>query len=224
MPHHPHAPSRRRRSRGHFGPWSRVIGIDDGPVGPGWRRDALVVGAVYRGGERFEGLASTRVRRDGTNATRRLIDMILGSKFHRQLHALMLDGIALGGLNVFDLDRLADALERPVVVVMRRRPDLPAMEAALGKVPGSAAKIARLRRAGHIHGVPVRYRRGADGAGATDGGGSHGELFCQLRGIDVGGATDLLSATCTASKIPEPIRAAHLIAAGIVLGQSGRRA
>ena len=34
----------------------------------------------------------------------------------------------------------------------------------------------------------------------------------------------LLTLSCTRSKIPEPLRAAHLIGGGLVFGQSGRRA
>ncbi len=97
---------RRRRRRGRLGEWSRTLGIDDAPSRRGERGNVLVVGAVYRGGHTFEGLLSTTVRRDGANATTKLIRMIRPSKFYRQLDAILLDGIALGGFNVVDLDRL----------------------------------------------------------------------------------------------------------------------
>ena len=46
----------------------------------------------------------------------------------------LLDGIAFGGFNVLDLPRLARTLRRPCVSVMRKLPDLPAME-RLGDIP-----------------------------------------------------------------------------------------
>ena len=200
-----------------------MLGVDDGPLAAGWRRDALVVGAVYRGGDVFEGLLSTRVRRDGSNVTRRLIDAITGSKFHRQLHAVLLDGVAFGGFNVVDLPRLHEALGLPVLSIMRRQPDRVGMLAALENVASADRKRRLLDRAGPIQAIPVDYQPGADGA-APSGERTKGTLYCQLHGLAVEEASTLLSVTCTRSKVPEPIRAAHLIAAGVVLGESGRRA
>ena len=184
----------------------------------------MVVGAVYRGGETFEGVLCTRVRRDGANATDRLTEMIVGSKFHPQLHGVLLDGVSLGGLNVIDLDRLHEAVGLPIVAVMRRMPKMEAMVEAISRVGGAARKEALLRAAGVIHPIDVELRSGADGAGPGEGRTSSGRLFCQLRGIEPADAADLLNSTCTHAKVPEPLRAAHLIAAGLVLGQSGRRA
>jgi endonuclease V-like protein UPF0215 family len=42
--------------------------------------------------------------------------------------------------------------------------------------------------------------------------------------MEVNEAQQLLKLTCTRSHIPEALRAAHLIAGGLVKGQSGRRA
>ena len=213
-------PRRRRRSRGKVGISTRVLGIDDGPAPARRRGNVMVVGTVYRGGDVFEGLLSTRVRYDGANATRKLIEMVKGSKFHPQLQAMMLDGIALGGFNILDLDRLYRALELPIVVVMRRPPDLSGMRCALEQVAGSARKIALLKRAGTIHPIDVAYPPGADGSGSAP----EGTLYCQLRGLSPQQAGELLNVTCTRGKVPEPIRAAHLIASGVVLGESGKRA
>lgn len=185
-------------------PGVHCLGIDDGPFERKRHRDVLVVGAVYRGGDVFDGLLTTRVRQDGWNATDRLVAMILGSKFREQLHYVLLDGIALGGFNVVDLDRLHAATGLKLVVVMRRLPDLPGMERALAHLPRAEERLARIRRAGPIE--PV------------------GRLYCQLRGLDRAEAEDLVVLTATRSHLPEPLRAAHLIAAGLVTGQSGRAA
>jgi hypothetical protein len=185
-------------------PGVHCLGIDDGPFERKRHRDVLVVGALYRGGDVFDGLLTTRVRQDGWNATDRLTAMIQGSKFREQLHYVLLDGIALGGFNLVDLDRLHAETGLKLMTVMRRLPDLGAMERALAHLPRSRDRLERLGRAGPI--VPV------------------GRLFCQLRGMDPAEAEDLVALTATRSHLPEPLRAAHLIAAGLVTGQSGRAA
>lgn len=181
----------------------RTLGIDDGPFSPGSRRDVLVVGAVYSGPE-FEGLLSTRVRQDGRNSTTKLVQMIRGSKFQQQLHLVMLDGITLGGFNVVDLANLADGVGLPCVSVMRRRPDLPAMAAALENLPGSRARWRLVQRAGPLHRA--------------------GSLWFQVAGATAEVVAPVICSSVHHGKLPECLRAAHLIGSGIVTGESGKRA
>jgi len=107
-----------------------VVGFDDAPFEREYRGDVLVVGAVYAGA-RLDGVLSCKVRRDGVNSTPALADCVRRSRFYPQLHAVLLQGIAVAGFNVVDLTGLHEALQRPVLVVCRRRPDFPAIRRAL---------------------------------------------------------------------------------------------
>jgi endonuclease V-like protein UPF0215 family len=181
----------------------RTLGIDDGPFERGARRDVLVVGAVYAGAE-FEGLLSTRVRQDGHNATDRLVAMIASSKFRPQLHLVMLDGITLGGFNVVDLPALARAIRVPCVAIMRREPDRQAIRRALTHLSRAAARERLMARAGPVH--------------------RSGVLCFQAAGVDPQIASLVIRRAAVCGHVPECLRAAHLIARGIVTGESGRRA
>jgi endonuclease V-like protein UPF0215 family len=181
----------------------RSLGVDDGPFSRGRREQVLVVGAVYIGGE-FEGLLSTRVSQDGKNATDRLLQMIGGSKFRPQLHAVMLDGITLGGFNVVDLQRLARELELPCLAVVRGRPDLEAVRRALTHLPRGEQRWRLICAAGPLH------RCGA--------------LSFQAAGVDPEVARQAIRVSVIHGHMPECLRGAHLIASGIVNGESGRRA
>lgn len=182
----------------------RTVGIDDGPFDRNRKGNVLVVGAVYRGGEMFDGLITTRVRKDGWNATERVIEMLKRSKFLPQLHYAVLDGIAFGGFNIVDLERFHEETGLKTVVVNRCRPDLPAVKRAIDRLSHPEERWRILRKGGEFH--PIGF------------------LWCQLRGLSREEAGELLALTCTRSKIPEPLRAAHLIAGGLVRGESGRRA
>ena len=182
----------------------QVIGIDDGPFDRDGRGDVLAVGAVFRGGERLEGILSTKVRRDGRNATSRLVEMVGPSRFLPQLNYVILDGIALAGFNVVDLPLLSAELKLPVMAVTRHRPNRDAVrEALLKHLPGGKARWAIIERAG-----PVLEVEG---------------LFCQLVGMDDREAGALIRHTRCHAKLPEPIRVAHLVAAGVVKGASRGR-
>jgi len=180
-----------------------VIGFDDGPFDPRHRGDVLVVGAVFAGA-RLDGVVSGKVRRDGANATGVLRDLVRRSRFFPQLHAVLLQGIALAGFNVVDLPALHAALGIPVIVVCRRRPNLARVKSALlESVPGGRRKWRLVERAGPLQ--PV--------AG----------LYLQCAGISSAEAGRLVSRLCLNGTLPEPLRAAHLIAGGIVRGESTGR-
>ncbi len=181
----------------------RTIGIDDGPFERGQRADVTVVGAVCAA-TRFEGLLTTRVRPDGFNATKRLISMIGESKFCDQLHAILLDGITLGGFNVVDLGALYDATGRPVIAVTRREPDLDAVYRVADKLTNPARRRRMMAVAGPLHA---------------------GDSVCfQAYGLEPEVASAVLNAVTDTGNLPESLRLAHLIARGIVLGESGNRA
>lgn len=180
-----------------------VIGFDDGPFDPGHRGDVLIVGAVFAGA-RLDGVVSGKVRRDGANATRVLGDLVRRSRFHPQLHAVLLQGIALAGFNVVDLHALNAAVRIPVIVVCRRRPNLARVKSALlERVPGGRRKWRLVERAGPSHQC----------AG----------LWLQWAGTSGEEAARIVSSLCRNGAIPEPLRAAHLIAGGIARGESTGR-
>lgn len=196
---------------------SHVIGIDDAPFPRAHRGDVLIVGVAFTAGRPaegphdtpgppgVEGILSSRVRRDGANATRAVEKMVRASQFYAHLHAVLFQGIALAGFNVVDVHALADALERPVLVVARRAPDMAAIESALRtKVPGGAAKWQRILRAGPME--PC------------------GPLFVQRAGLSLVEAADLIERLAIHGHIPEPLRLAHLIAGGVTTGVSRGRA
>lgn len=184
--------------------WSHVVGVDDAPFPRDHRGDVLVVGVAVSG-ERVDGVLSTRVRRDGANATDALAGMIGASQFHAHLHAVLMQGIALAGFNVVDIHRLASRLGRPVLVMARRAPDMAAIRRALlERVRGGAAKWKLIERAGPME--PC------------------GGVFVQRAGLDLDEAEALLAAFRRTGHVPEPLRLAHLIAGGVTTGRSRGRA
>lgn len=192
----------------------RVIGFDDAPfprparlrgAAPTARAHVQVplVGVVCAG-TRFEGLVLGRVVRDGWRANEEIVRLLRDGKFLPQLHMVLLDGIAFGGFNVVDLPALAAELQRPCVAVMRKHPDLPAVERAMEKLPNAKRRIARLRRAGEIHGAKP--------------------FVFQVQGADPEEIARVLPTLADRGHVPEALRLAHVIGTAIVTGESGRRA
>lgn len=177
-----------------------MVGVDDGPFQRHGTGKVAVVGTVFCD-LRLDGVLSSAVRRDGADATTAIAAMVAGSRFAPQVQLVMLQGIALAGFNVVDIGRLHAALGLPVVVVARRAPDLGAIEAALrGRVRGGAAKWRRIQAAG-----PMEPLAG---------------VWVQRAGIAAGPCGRLIERLAIHGRLPEPLRVAHLIAGGLVRGQS----
>lgn len=183
--------------------YAHVIGFDDAPFASDHRGDVLVVGAVYSGC-RLEGVLSGKVRRDGVNATRTLIRLVTGSRFSGHVQVVLLQGIALAGFNVIDLQGLHNAVGLPVIAVARKQPDFNGIrDALLKRVPGGARKWSLIQRLGPMERA--------------------GEVFVQRAGISLESVDQLIRRLAVNSTLPEPLRTAHLIAGGITMGESRHR-
>lgn len=182
---------------------TNVVGFDDAPFAHDHRGDVLLVGVVCAR-TRLDGVLSGRVRRDGVNSTATMVDVVRRSQFVGHVRAVLLQGIAVAGFNVVDVHALSAGLGLPVLVVMRRRPDLRAIEEALARVPGGARKWALVEAAGPIEAL--------------------GKVFVQRVGLDRDEARALLAATTLHGNLPEPLRLAHLVAGGVTTGASRGRA
>lgn len=181
----------------------RLIGIDDAPFDKFNDNEVLVVGTIFRGGNFMDGVVSTKVDVDGDDSTDKIAEMINKCKFKPQLQAIILDGIAVGGFNVIDIEKLNKKTNLSVIVVMRDYPDLKKIKSVLKKLH-KEDKIELLKKAGKVY--------------------KAGKIHVQVCGIDLEAAKEILKLSCTHSYLPEPIRIAHLIASGVTEGESRGRA
>ena len=184
-------------------PFPRAAGFDDAPFVKRPGAHVPLVGVVCAG-TRFEGLVWGGVRRDGWTATDEVCRLLVGGKFLAQLHLVLLDGIAFGGLNMVDLPRLAHTLGKPCVAVMRRLPDLEGMERAMRQRPRAERRLELLRRAGPIHQL--------------------GGFTFQVQGAEPPWVAQALARLTDRGRVPEALRLAHLIGSAVITGERSKRA
>lgn len=190
----------------------RILGIDDSPFEKGKEKECLVVATVFRGGSFIDGLLSCKVEIDGNNATKKLISLINKSRHKQQLRVIMLDGIALGGFNVVDINMLYRKTRIPVIVVMSSFPNLKDIRKALAKLKDGDKKWKLIVSAGKIFDVLVKHKN------------KNKKIYFQVAGVSPEKARDIVKLSTIRSFQPEPLRVAHLIASGIVKGESRGRA
>ena len=183
----------------------RILGIDDSPH---TRKDkeVLCVGVIYRGGNYLDGLLSFKIKKDGKDATEKIIKSVNKSRHKNQLQLIMIDGITLAGFNLVDIKEVNKKTKLPIIAVMRKRPEMKKFLKALKRINKKGEKI--IRKAGKIFKLKINRKN----------------LYIQLAGISEKKAEKILKLTSLHSLIPEPLRVAHLIASGIYFGESKGRA
>jgi endonuclease V-like protein UPF0215 family len=185
------------RSRPH------LLGIDDGPFDkrPGAR--APVVGVMMEGADLVEAVALTDFPVDGEDAARFLAEWVAGLRFRAALHGVVLGGVTMAGLGIVDVAELSRRLELPVMVVNRKHPEDGPLVQAL-RAAGLETRIPTIR------GLPDPWSMS-------------GGLHVAHVGASREEAERLVAAALHKSRLPEPLRVAHLIAAAVARGQSRGR-
>ena len=186
---------------------SRFLGIDDGPI---HFRDEEVplVGVAVQAPSYIEGVLMSRAHVDGRDATERILTMVRRSRYREGLRMVFLNGIAVGGFNVIDVDALHRGLDVPVVTVTRRAPDLEAIRGALRrKFEDWEDRWSPIER----HAIEEVTTH-------------HTPLHVTYVGAKRQEVAEALALTTVRGALPEPLRVAHLVAAATVKGESHGRA
>lgn len=185
----------------------RILGIDDSAL---LDEKVMIVGVVFRGGDWIDGVLRSDITRDGLDATDVICSMIKESKHYGQLRVLMLDGITYGGFNIIDIEKLYRETGIPVIVIMRAYPDFCQIKSALKHFSDGEERWKIIERAGKIEKISSRKGKNS--------------VYIQKAGISLKSVEKIIRLSSTRSNIPEPLRVAHLVATGIVLGESRGKA
>ena len=176
----------------------RVLGIDDSHFCPG-DASCLLIGVLYRNNY-IDGVFSTDISVDGEDATGKIAAMAKASRCRPD--AIMLQGVTFAGFNVVDIPELSRLTNLPVIAILRKRPNLEEIGAALKNLSNSESKWKKIQSAGKIYKAEKIYYQAAG----------------------TGNAAQIIESATIRGNMPEPVRLAHVIASGIVLGSPHGRA
>ena len=181
----------------------RILGIDDSPFTFN-DKYVTVIGVVMRGGEYIECVLSSQVAIDGNEATSICRNMIQNTKHRQQLKVAMIDGVALGGFNIIDIDDLYESTNLPIITITRDKPDFDKIKLALQKNFDDWKVRWKILRKGEIYTVET----------------SHNPIYVKCVGISIEEAKEIINLSTIRGVIPEPLRVAHIIASGVIRGES----
>jgi len=157
-----------------------------------------LIGAVCQG-TRLVSVVKRPISIDGDDATEVLIELAKQNQKHIQY--ILTDTITFGGFNIIDLDEIYNKLKKPIISITEREVDLESVKKALIKKFPNAYKnkLQYIINAGDLYETNIK----------TAGGSS--KIFFHLKGVDFEEVDDLMQKLCIDSKLPEPVRIAHII-------------
>jgi len=181
----------------------RLIGIDDAAFSFN-DKHTTVIGAILRGAHYIECVLKSKVIIDGADATDVCIKMINNTRYKKQLKAVLLDGASLGGFNIVDIEFLSKATNLAVITITRDKPDFGLIAEALKQKFNDWNKRLSLLQNGELYELQTQYK----------------PIYIRCAGISLSQAKEIIKISTIQGVIPEPIRVAHVIASGVVRGES----
>lgn len=181
----------------------RILGIDDSPFSFS-DKYSIIIGVIMRGGSYIEGVLSRKIEVDGDDGTFKCIDMVKKSKHNKQLKSILLNGINFCGFNVINIEKIYLETDIPVITVTRDKPNFEKIKNALIKNFSDWKNKFEIIEKGSLYKVDTNFN----------------PIYIKCVGINFEEAKEIIKISTIRGVIPEPIRVAHIIASGIIRGES----
>ncbi|KON31596.1 hypothetical protein AC482_00120 [miscellaneous Crenarchaeota group-15 archaeon DG-45] len=178
----------------------RIAGVEDGSF-DAFSSDLVsstLLCCVLMDHDRIDDIRLSVIEVDGLDATEKLLGMLDGL----DTDAVILGGITFGGFNIVDPLSIMRGTGTPVVVYSGKRPDSSSMRSALMKhFEDWRRRWAIIDRLGTVHRTVSRQ--------------GEPPIYFEVVGGSAAWADKVLCSSALASRIPEPVRVAGLIARGV---------
>ncbi len=116
---------------------ARIAAFSSGPIKRGSGAKVLLVGVISKQGQ-VEGILSGTIITDGEDSTQTILKLIESSRFGDQVKVIALNGVALAGLNVVDLNSVkSEGYDYTVLTRSKQRPSLLIKALRLNKGKGT---------------------------------------------------------------------------------------
>lgn len=169
----------------------RLLAIDDSPFKRDYDETTFLVGLTFRG-MTLERADKVRITIDGEDAQQAIIKLYEMSG--REARIILLHGTTFAGFNIVD------------IMSLRRQIGIP-VAAFLEKPPREQVIVKTLERL-----FPAKIHIFLSNPAYEEFNTPKGTLYCARAGISEDEIRELISAYTIESKLPEPIRIAHIVA------------
>ena len=176
-----------------------TIGFDDATFElHSEKKYTQLIGVICQG-TRMIRVTKAKILIDGNDATEKLIQLVKKNEKHVQY--VITHTITFGGFNLVNLNTIYSEIQKPIIAITEREVDLDSVIVALqNKFPDTYKnKVSNIVDAGNLYETEINTAGGLT------------KLYFHCKGIKIKEIESLLKKICIDSKLPEPVRMAHLI-------------
>jgi len=176
-----------------------TIGFDDATFELHSNKKYTQLIGVICQGTRMISVIGDEIEIDGNDATEKLINLV--NQVEKHVQYVLTHTITFGGFNLVDLNEIHEKSNKPIIALTESEPDFDSVISALkSKFPGTYQdKIKKIVAAGDLYEVEIETA------------GGYSKIYYHCKGINITEVNTLIKKVCIDSKLPEPIRMAHLI-------------
>ena len=171
-----------------------VVGIDDAPHKRG--DSSTDVFFTYCKGTFLENVSHTSITVDGEDSTQVILNELQQNLASFSL--ILLHGITVGGLNIVDINKISEELQKPIIAVTENPPTKDLIFEAISHLPNSTEKILFVEKAGNLFHYMTKQ-------GETP-------ISYHKCGIEDSLVIQFFEKFCIRSRLPEQLLLAHKIA------------
>lgn len=174
-----------------------TVGVEDGSFQKGITRETLLAIVLLRQAT-IEKVKVTKITVDGLDATEKLAKILKDWEFD----VLLLAGISYAGFNLINPMLIYERFKKPIIIIAQTKPNNKAVKRALKRhFEDWEIRWRVFQRLGPVHKIHIKS--------------GEAPLYMETVGANVRWASNLVRSFCLCGRIPEPLRAARLIARGL---------
>ncbi len=179
----------------------RTIGVDDAAFQRKTSKNAFVFGVIVRGHTLVEGIVRTIIEIDGWDATEKIGEMIISSKYATQLRAIILGSSTIAAFNIIDLKNLFNLTDIPVITILPTLPNKEDVKKALSNLENWNEKYNILTSNPPIEEIVFKNQIGKQ----------YKKFFQQVGFTSTEQVREVIEISTHSSSIPESLRLADMI-------------
>ena len=178
-----------------------IVGLEDGSFTEE-TPTTILVAVLMKDGIWIEDVKIEEITVDGLDATQKALQMLKEWEFK----AVMLAGISFGGFNLIDPTKIVEEFKKPVIIVTRSKPDNLAVRRALMEhFEDWKVRWRIFEKLGPVYQFkPLR---------------NEPPIYTEVLGAEPEWAEKIIRACSFSCRVPEPVRAARIIARGLTAPQ-----
>jgi endonuclease V-like protein UPF0215 family len=173
----------------------KTVAIDDGRLYFKERKGKALIILVLFHNTFIKEIKLGKITIDGLDSTEVIIDLLKNLEFD----IIMLNSITLAGFNIIDVDKIKKLYKKPIIIVIKEKPNNKAVKEALKKhFKDWKHRWSLIRKLRKIYKAKIMKNQPP--------------LYFEVSSLKPKSAINLMKYYCLTSRIPEPLRVVRLMA------------